>query len=324
MSECEAAACLVIALILDEDKKKRGPTRLWIRPREEEGMFSNLVQELLVEDTKTYMEMMRMNYESFKEILRFIEPYITPKHSTIETKTVSPAERLVLTIRFLATGETFRSLHFQFRIGERAISYITEEVTEAIVRYLGKEHIKTPSNSEEWLKISEAFQSRWNFPNSLGTIDGKYSQIRPPSGTGSEHFNYKKTFSIILLAIAGPNYECIYADVGSNDRVNDSGVWNSSDLRRKIEDDDLSIPSPTPLPYGSIRTPYVIVGDDAFALKSYMMKPYSQKDLTTEKSIYNYRHRRARRISENLFGILANKWRVFQQPLNVSPQKPVP
>ena len=160
MSECEAAACLVIALILDEGKKKRGPARLWMRRREEEGMFSHLVQELFVDDTKTYSEMMRMNYESFKQILGFIEPYITPTQSTIGTKIVGPAERLVLTIRFLATGETFRSLHFQFRIGGRALSYIIEEVTEAIVRYLGKEHIKTPSNSEEWLKISEAFQSR--------------------------------------------------------------------------------------------------------------------------------------------------------------------
>ena len=123
-----------------------------------------------MEDTKTYSEMMRMNYESFTQILGFIEPYITPKQSTTGTKIVSPAERLVLTIRF-------RSLHFQFRIGERAIPYIIEEVTEAIVRYLGKEHIKTPSNSEEWLKISEAFQSRWNFPNCLGAIDGKHIQI---------------------------------------------------------------------------------------------------------------------------------------------------
>ena len=123
------------------------------------------------------------------------------------------------------------------------------------------------------MKISEAFQSRWKFPNCLGAIDGKHIHIRPPPGTGSEYFNHKKTFSIILLAYAGPNYECIYADVRSNGRMNDSGVWNSSDLRRKIEDDDLSIPSPTSLPYGCIRTPYVFVGDDAFALKSYMMKP---------------------------------------------------
>ena len=47
-------------------KKTRGLTRKWIQRREEEGMYANLVQELLVEDTRTYREMMRMSYESFK------------------------------------------------------------------------------------------------------------------------------------------------------------------------------------------------------------------------------------------------------------------
>ena len=103
--------------------------------------------------------------------------------------------------------------------------------------------------------------------------------------------------------------------------MNDSGVWNSSDLRKSIEDDDLGILAPTPLPFGCTRIPCVFVGDDAFALKTYMMKPYPQKDLTAEKCIYNYRHSRARRISENLFGILANKWHIFQQPLNLCPEK---
>ena len=244
-----------------------------------------------------------------------------PEESPNGTKIIKPAERLVLTIRFLATGETFRSLSFQFRISERAISYIIDEVTKAIVCYVGKDYIKPPSSSQEWSKIAETFLSRWNFPNCLEAIDGKHIPIRPPPGTGSEYFNYKKTFSIILLAIAGPDYECIFADVGSNGRMNDSGAWNSSDLRKRIEDDDLGIPAPTPLPFGCTRIPYVFVGDDDFALKTYMMKPYPQKDLTAEKRICNYRHSRARRISENLFGILANKWRILKQPLNLSPEK---
>ena len=103
--------------------------------------------------------------------------------------------------------------------------------------------------------------------------------------------------------------------------MNDSGVWNSSDLRRKIEDNCLNIPAPTPLPLEYIRIPYVFAGDDAFALKSYMMKSYPQTNLTPEKRVYNYHHSRARRISENLFGIAANKWRIFQQSLNLSPEK---
>ena len=70
-----------------------------------------------------------------------------------------------------------------------------------------------------------------------------------------------------------------------------------------------------------LNMPYVLVGDDAFALKTYMMKPYPQRNLSVEKRVYNYRHSRARRISENLFGIVANRWRVFRGVLNLAPEK---
>ena len=61
MAEKEAAAFILLALVLDDDeKRKRGPTRKWIQRREEEGLYANLVEELMVEDTRTYREMMRM------------------------------------------------------------------------------------------------------------------------------------------------------------------------------------------------------------------------------------------------------------------------
>ena len=65
----------------------------------------------------------------------------------------------------------------------------------------------------------------------------------------------------------------------------------------------------------------MILGDDAFALKNYMKKPFPQHNLTMEKRIYNYRHSRARRISENVFGILANRWRVFHTTMHLSPER---
>ena len=108
------------------------------------------------------------------------------------------------------------------------------------------------------------------------------------------------------MAIAGPEYECLYADVGSNGRVNDSGIWNKTSLLQGVQDGSVNLPNDEKLPNGEI-TPYVFLGDDAFALKRFMMKPFPQQCLTGESRIYNYRHNRARRISENLFGILANR-----------------
>ena len=87
-----------------------------------------------------------MDFDSFIEILLYVEPYISPQETFCGTKIIRAQERLVLTIRFLATGETFHSLSYQFRISERTVSYIIEQVTKAIAHYVGKDYIKTPSS----------------------------------------------------------------------------------------------------------------------------------------------------------------------------------
>ena len=319
--QCLAAAMIIE--MLEEDGRRtgrRGKTRSWIRRREEKGYFNNIVQELRIEDTAGYREMMRMTHEDFLAILSRIEPDITPRQVTGGHKVISPAERLTLTLRFLATGETYRSLSFQFRISKSAISYIVNEVCQAIEKNLGPEYLKFPSSHEEWLNIASQFELRWNFPNCIGAIDGKHIIMQPPANAGSYYYNYKHTNSIVLMAVAGPDYECLYADVGTNGRVSDGGVWNKCTLSQGIEDGSVSLPPPKCLPYGVAEIPHVFVGDDAFALKKNLMKPYAQNGLTMEKRVYNYRHSRARRISENLFGIVTNRFRVFRTVLQLAPR----
>ena len=87
---------------------------------------------------------------------------------------IFPAERLTLMLQFLATGESFRSLHFQFRISRPAICYIMTEVWEAITKKLGSSYLKVPSSEQEWIQIVKQFEEKWNFPNFLETIDGKH------------------------------------------------------------------------------------------------------------------------------------------------------
>ena len=106
----------------------------------------NLVQELLLEDTKAYKEMMRVDYNCFKQILQYIEPYISLSESFHGTIIITALKRLVLAIRFFATRESFHPLSFQFCISGRAISYIIEEVTKVIVSYVGKDYIKSPTS----------------------------------------------------------------------------------------------------------------------------------------------------------------------------------
>ncbi|CAH1975805.1 unnamed protein product [Acanthoscelides obtectus] len=62
---------------------------------------------------------------------------------------------------------------------------------------------------------------------------------------------------------------------------------------------------------------YVLIGDEAFALEPYLMRPFPYKQTLTvvRKEKYNVRLCRARRVVENAFGILCQKWRIFYRPL---------
>ena len=115
-----------------------------------------------------------MNYDTFKFILKEIEQDITP--ITLMSgglKTISPSERLTLTLHYLATGESHRSLSFQFRISRRTVSYIIQEVCRAIIKNLSGIYLRIPDTPERWNNIAEQFSLRWNFPNTIGAIDGK-------------------------------------------------------------------------------------------------------------------------------------------------------
>ena len=89
-----------------------------------------------------------------------------------------------------------------------------------------------------------------------------------------------------------------------------------------MESNQLGIPGSTPLPNdenGKCMT-FVIVGDEAFALSEHVLWPYPNRNLSVQQQIYNSRLTRARRMVECAFGILANKWRIFHRPLDVTPQ----
>jgi hypothetical protein len=171
------------------------------------------------------------------------------------------------------------------------------------------------------MNIAESFQEKWDFPNCVGAIDGKHVLIRCPTGSGSTYYNYKNQFSIILLALVDADYKFLYVDVGTNGRANDSGILTRSTLIETIENGELNLPPSQPLPGRHLEVPFVIVGDDAFPLKQYLMKPFPTRQLDFEKRVYNYRLSRARRIVGNAFGILSSRFGIFQKPLPFHPDK---
>lgn len=123
------------------------------------------------------------------------------------------------------------------------------------------------------------------------------------------------------MALVNAKKEFIMVDIGSNGRVSDGGVLFYTKFWQLIEQNSLIFPEASPLPNTTNSYPYVIITDEAFALKPNLMKPYPKKSATREQEIFNNRLSRARSTVECAFGILVAKFGVFQKAICVDPQK---
>ena len=190
-----------------------------------------------------------------------------------------PGCRLAITLRFLTTGEKYRSLMFGFRVAHNTISAIVRQTCKAIFAEYVDKVMQCPHTSDAWKQVAAEFSSRWNFHHTLGAIDGKHVAIRCPKNGGSLYYNYKGFHSIILLALVDAKYSFVWVDVGTNGSISDAQIFNDCDLCSGIFDGTLDIPDAEPLLGDDHDMPYFLIGDDAFCMRTWLMKPFRARGL---------------------------------------------
>lgn len=112
-------------------------------------------------------------------------------------------------------------------------------------------------------------------------------------------------------------------DVGAKGSKHYGGTFSASSLCVKLETNTFNMPTDSQLPHSTITVPNVIIADDAYPLKTYLLKPYAKRNLTPAKTCFNYRLSRARRCIECAFGILCAKWRILGKAIETSVENAV-
>ncbi|XDV25635.1 hypothetical protein PO909_029521 [Leuciscus waleckii] len=247
-----------------------------------------------------------MSVEQFDDLLAILEPHIKKK-TTNYREPIHPEQRLAVCLRYLSTGDSFTTIASSFRLGISTVGKIVRETCDQIWLQLKDTYMPTPTE-DIWKHTAMRFNEKWNFPKCIGALDGKY-------------VNYKGTFSIVLLALVDADYRFLAIDVGSYGGNSDGGIFADSALGRALQRGTLNVPPPLELPsapeFGKVN--HVIVADEAFSMKPYLLRPYGGKRIEEDKRIFNLRLSRARRISENAFGILTQRFRVYKRPMEVNP-----
>ena len=115
MSEKQAAAAIITALLFKKKKKRKSRQKrnVWVKPwckrRQSLGVYETLLAELQLEDECNYKSYLRMTSENFEKIFQLIKVYIR-KENTKMREPIPPRLKLAATIRFLSTGESYKSL----------------------------------------------------------------------------------------------------------------------------------------------------------------------------------------------------------------------
>ncbi|XP_046874020.1 uncharacterized protein LOC124466278 [Hypomesus transpacificus] len=215
-----------IALLYCRRRRRR---LFWVHPirrlRTNNGAYHRLVQELRL-DNDMFQRYFRLNRAEFDDLLTRVRPRIA-RLNTSFIEAISPAERLAICLRYLAKGDSFMSISFSYRVGSCTVARIVGAVSKAIWDCLVEEFLPVPTK-QDWRAIAEGFLQRWNFPNCLGSIDGKHVVIQAPHNSGSLYHNYKGTFSIVLLAVVDTDSMFRVIDVGGYGQNSDGGTLGNS------------------------------------------------------------------------------------------------
>lgn len=159
-------------------RKKRPKERsVWVRPylrrRAIHGHYDNLMRELSDEHPDLYRNFLRLDKDLFNQIVERVRPHLQ-RETTFWREPLDVGLRVAITLRFLATGNTYRSIGYAFRVAHNTISKLVPETCRAIVAEYGDEVMQLPDTPEGWKEVASGFEERWKFPHTIGAIDGKH------------------------------------------------------------------------------------------------------------------------------------------------------
>jgi len=191
---------------------------------------------------------------------------------------------------------------------------ITHDFCEAIAKR-ATEFIKFPETEQEVLQSIRLFTNKSPFPQVVGAIDGSHIALKTvPVNERIEYFNRKQDYSIMIQGVADASFKFLDVSMGYPGSIHDARIFRLSKLQREIDQGTwLNAPSKR---LGGSEVGPLLVGDSAYLLSVWLMKPFKQTPTLTESQLrFNRALRQAQVVIEQAFTILKGHWRCLYKPL---------
>ena len=291
-------------------KRRRAQRRAWSWPRNQ-FWFETLMGGGIVEDW--WKEHFRISRRTFEYIVRIVGPALA-KNNTRLRESIPVDKRIAVALWRLATGDTYRSTGLQFGVGRCTAMLIKHEFCTVIARR-ANEFIKFPVTAQEVTQGIRQFTNKSPFPQVVGAIDGSHIPLKSvPTNERIEYFNRKQAYSVVVQGVADASLKFIDVSTGFPGSIHDARIMRLSRVHREVSCGNwLSGPSRQ---IGGCEVRPLLVGDSAYPLSSWLMKPFKQTRTLTESQLrYNHALSQARVAVEQAFGILKGRWRCLYKPM---------
>ncbi len=205
-------------------------------------------------------------------------------------------KQLLMTLHFVAHEAKYFQGGDKFGVSHSTMFERVYAVLYVLADELLPKFVCWPSASQQ-RETSEFYEDKYSFPGVVGAIDGTHIQIaRPPDCFFPQDYfsNRTKRFTMNCQITAVQDLRFSSVDIGHPGKDHDAQVFRASDLWFESGERVESM-------FASAE--YHIVGDAAYPIKSYLLKPYRDTGgLTQGQRAFNHRLSRVRVVSERAIG----------------------
>ena len=238
-----------------------------------------------------WIETFRICKETFLYLCAKLKPAIE-RQDTRMRQAICVEHQVALTLLCLASCSDYRVLGHLFGIARSTVCVIVHDTCKAIVQVLSKEYISFPTG-RALREVVDGFKSKWDIMQCAGAIDGSHIPVSPPALNHTDYYNRKGWYSILVQAVVDHNYLFRDINIGWPGSVHDARVFANSALYRKATQGLILNGDSVTICHQSVPT--FLVGDSAYPLLPWLMKPFAHNTaLTAAQRTYNYHLSRAR------------------------------
>uniref|UniRef100_A0A8C3PC42 Putative nuclease HARBI1 n=1 Tax=Chrysemys picta bellii TaxID=8478 RepID=A0A8C3PC42_CHRPI len=257
---------------------------------------------LRVWDDSQRLRNFHMPKGTFMELCDLLSPALKRQNTRMRAA-LTVEKRVAIALWKLATPDSYRSVGNQFRVGKTTVGAAVMQVAKAIIELLLRK-VVTLGNVQV---IVDGFAAM-GFPNCGGAIDGTHIPILAPEHQGTQYINRKGYFSMVLQALVDHRGRFTNINVGWAGRVHDARVFRNTTLFKWLQQGTYFLDQK--ITVGDVEMPIVILGDPAYPLMPWLMKPYGGS-LDRSQELFNYRLSKCRMVVECAFGRLKGRWRTL-------------